>query len=111
MGVKRRSVPPHHLHNITHETFTSLCGLEDHASLPLAENGSAQNSRRCSIGTWWERECCQDGEVAGEVTGSIDPGTPQPTQTRARASAAGSLKIVTQRVNAGNTDESAASAV
>lgn len=49
-----KSVPPHphsapH-HNITHETFTSLCGQDHHASLPLAEAVSAQNRRWGSIG-------------------------------------------------------------
>lgn len=39
---------------------------------------------------WWEWEWWQNGEEAGEVIGSID----QPTQTRARASAAGFQKIV-----------------
>lgn len=65
MGIRRRSVPPHHHsarhHNITHETFTSLCGEVDHASLSLAETGSAQNRRWGSIGVvrarvmagWW----------------------------------------------------------
>lgn len=54
MGVRKKSVPPQHHsarhHDITHETFTSLFGQGDHASLPLVEAGSAQNRRWGSIG-------------------------------------------------------------
>lgn len=52
MGTRRKKSCPTHTthHNITHETFTSLCGLDDHASLPLAEKRSAQSRRQDSIG-------------------------------------------------------------
>lgn len=48
-GRREENCPTLH-HDITHETFTSLCSQDDHASLPLVEAGSAQNWRGGFIG-------------------------------------------------------------
>lgn len=57
-------------HNITHETFTSLCGQDDHASLPLAETGSAQSRRWGSIGVVGSQT---DGSTVRKLDRSISP--------------------------------------